>query len=69
MADLSKPSIAYRTVYNNVSQSFDSGETVLTKAAEDLTQALELLKNDPLRDSETGRRGDRILQYLIIKMY
>lgn len=58
VADLSKPSIAYRTVYNNVSQSFDSGETVLTKAAEDLTQALELLKNDPLRDSETGRRGD-----------
>lgn len=57
-ADLQKPAIAYRTAYSNSSQSFDTGEVVLQKAFEDLSRAVELFANDPLRDPETGRRTD-----------
>lgn len=56
--DLQKTAIAYRTDYNNVSQQFDTGETVLQKASEDLDRALELLVDDPIRDPEVGRGGD-----------
>ena len=57
-ADLQKDAIAYRTVYNNISQGFDTGETVLENAAEDLTRALAVLENDPIRNGETGRTED-----------
>lgn len=57
-ADLSKSAIAYRTAYNNVSQGFDTGETVLENAADDLKQALTLLVNDPIRNGEIGRTED-----------
>ena len=57
-ADLQKKAIAYRTAYNNVSQQFDTAETVLQKASEDLDRALELLADDPIRDPEVGREGD-----------
>lgn len=57
-ADLQKSAIAYRTEYNNVSQQFDTAETVLQKASDDLDRALELLADDPIRDPEVGREGD-----------
>lgn len=57
-ADLQKEAVAYRTVYNNISQGFDTGATVLENAAKDLTQAITLLENDPIRSGETGRTGD-----------
>ena len=57
-ADLQKDAIAYRTAYNNISQGFDTGETVLENAANDLNQALTLLAEDPIRTGETGRTGD-----------
>lgn len=57
-ADLQKDAIAYRTEYNNVARPFDKGEVVLQKAVDDLTMALGLFENDPIRDPEVGRTGD-----------
>ncbi len=57
-ADLQKKAVAYRTDYDNVSRQFDTAETVLQKAGEDLDRALELLADDPIRDPEVGRESD-----------
>lgn len=57
-ADLQKKAIAYRTEFNVTSKNFDTGETVLAMAEADLQNALEYLKNDPIKNPQIGRRGD-----------
>ena len=55
-ADLDKPAIAYRTELNTEAQKFESGREILAKVNTDLTKALELMKDDPIKT--IGRKGD-----------
>ncbi len=57
-ADLQKKAIAYRTEFDVTSKDFNTGEEVLNFAEQDLQKALELLKDDPVKRTDIGRRGD-----------
>jgi hypothetical protein len=61
-ADLQKKAIAYRTSFDVVAKTFNTGEEVLNMAEADFKQALELLKDDPIKT--VGRRGDYNSSYL-----
>lgn len=55
-ADLSKKAIAYRNEFNITAKLFNTGDEVLNLAEADLQKALEMLKDDPIK--QYGRRGD-----------
>lgn len=54
--DLDKKAIAYRTKFDVVALEFESGKSILNKVKRDLTDALALAANDPIKTQ--GRKGD-----------
>lgn len=63
-ADFAKPAIAYRDKFDVIARKFESSDKVFEKIIADLTIALELMKDDPIKIK--GREGDSnesLLQY------
>jgi hypothetical protein len=55
-SDLDQTAISYRTKYDNIATKFMTCREVLNKAKKDLTKALGLFKNDPIKSNH--KRND-----------